>query len=197
MDNDINKIKLDYISKQLSISFIKEIITKFFSNNNILNTEIDDILKILEKLVYFLQNNLKSKYIFIKINKFLKFINNFKNIVKKEYDDNKNIQKNKIIFTINLYFLIINIKNCNHYKIRKYLKSLLIFYIDGKISINNLILILEIILISIIELLKKDCKKQYQMLDINNEPLLFINDIIETIINFPIMLIKDNIFVEG
>ena len=50
---------------------------------------------------------------------------------------------------------------------------------------------------SIIETLKKNTIKQYQVLEINNESLLYIKDIIEVIINFPISLMKDNVFIES
>ena len=198
MDIALDKIKTDYISKQLSISLIKEIIKKYFSENNNVGNKIDDYLKIVEKIDYFLQNNLTFKYFLLKINKFLIFSKNVKNLRKKEYINNKEIiLKNNIIFTTSIFFLRININNCNHYKIREYLKLLLKIYIDRKIAINKLFSIIEIILISIIEILKKNTIKQYQILDINNEPLLFIKDIIMAVFNFSNILMKDNIFIES
>ena len=198
MEIALDKIKSDYIPGQLPISLIKENIKKYFSENNCVDNEIDNYLKILEKLDYFHKNNILSKYFLSKINKLLIFSKNVKNLTKKEYINNKEIMiKNNIIPIANIYFIRININNCNHYKIREYLKLLLIFYINGKILINKLFFILEIIIMSIIETLKKNTIKQYQVLEINNESLLFIKDIIEVIINFPISLMKDNVFIES
>ena len=165
METKHEQIKSGNISEKISISLIKQVIKKYTNEANT-ETNIND-LESLEKFDYFFQNDRIFKYFLLKRIKFFKFINNIKITSKAEYVYNKEIIfKNKIFLTTSILFLKTTINNCNHYKIRKYLKSLLIFYIDGKISINNLILILEIILISIIELLKKDSKKQYQMLDI-------------------------------
>ena len=197
MNTKLHEIK-SVIPEEISISLIKEITKKLSSDNNKFNTEVAGNMKLIDKFGLFSKNNLKPKFIVSKLNKYLNFINKVKNIVEKEYTDNSEIKvKNKIIFIISLYFLRININKGNHYKIRNFLKSLLILYINGKIHINNLFFILEILLISIIETLKKNNIKQYQIFDINNEPLLFIKDIIETVINFPIILMKNNIFIEN
>ena len=198
MDNSLNQLKSDYNPEKLSISLIKGIIKKSILEKNIFDTEIDDKLKALEKFDHFFQNNLIYKYIILKINKYFIFTRNIKNITMKEYVGNKEIiLKNKIIYIISLIFLKENINNCNHYKIRKYIKLLLIFYLSGKISINDLFFIFEIIIISIVKLLIKNNKSLYQIFDINDKPLLFIKDIIETIINFPVLLIKNNILIES
>ena len=194
MEFKIDKKKPKDISELIQISLIKQVIEKYSSENNNFKNEINDNTKIIEKLDKFLQNYLISKNSILKFKKYIKFVNEIKNITKKEYNTST---KNKIIFTISICILRININKCNHYKIRKYIKALLFFYINGVISINNLCFILEIILISIIELLKKNSSKQYQVFDINKEPLLFINDIIEAIINFPIMMLKDTTFIDN
>ena len=196
MDSKINKIKTDFIP--LSITSIKEIIKKYLSENNKYNTEINNIIKTIEKLDNLLQKHLIPKYCLLKLNKYLIFINKNKHVIEKEYTDNeKIIIRDKCIFIISICFIRININKGNHFKIKNYLKSLLIFYIKGNISINNLFFILEIILLSIIESLKKNNIQQYQIFDINNKQLLFIKDIIETIINFPILLVNNNIFIES
>ena len=187
-----------YIQEQLSISLIKQIIVNYTIEDNKLKSEINDTPKVIEKLDYFLQNNFIPKYSFLKFNKFIKLINKAKNIFKKEHNESKEIlPNNKIIFIISICFLRININKCNHYRIRKYLKALLFLYINGKISIDNYFYILEIILISIVESFKEKSEKQYQIFEMNNEPFLFIKDIIEVIINFPIIIMNNNIFVEN
>ena len=198
METKIDKTKSDNIQEQFSISLIKEIIQQYFSENKNNNNEINNDIKIFEKLDYYIQNNLIPKYCYLKLNKFLKFINYIENITNKDYIENKEkLVKNKIIIIISLCFLRINIKRGNHFKIRAYLRFLLTFYINRKITINNLFFIFEIILISIIELLKKNIIKQYQIIVINSEPLLIIKDIIETIINFQYILMKNTTFIES
>ena len=199
MDTKIVGQKSDDIQEQITISLIKQIINKYILENNIFKTEINDNSKTLEKLDYFLQKNLIPKYILLKFNKYLKTINNIKNMLEKENVESKEIiLKNKSVFTMSICFLRININKSNHLRIKKYLKALLLFYICGEITINNFCFILEIILLSIIEILKKRTKKLYQIFEINNEPLLlFIKDIIDTIITFPIILMKNNIFIQN
>ena len=198
MDIKSDKRNSNYIQEQLSISIIKQIIINYINEKDTFKNEINDNPKIIEIFDYFIQNNVIAKYHIIKFNKFLTFINKFKNVIYKEYNESKEmILNNKIIFTISICFLRININKYNHHNIRKYLKALLIFYSNGKISINNLFYILEIILISIIETLKKKSIKQYQLFEINNEPLLLIKDIIETIINFPLVMLNNNVFIDN
>ena len=194
MEFKIDKKKTKVISELIQISVIKQVIEKYSSENNNFKNEINDNTKIIEKLDKFLQNNLISKNSILKFKKYIKFFNGIKNITKKEYNDSN---KNKIIFTISICILRKYINKCNHFEIRKYIKALLCFYINGNISINNFCFILEIILISIIDLLKKNSSKQYQIFDIKKDPLLFINDIIEAIKNFPIMMLKDDIFIDN
>ena len=192
------KKKSDYIPEYLIIGSINQIIKKNISENNTLKNKINENLKAIEKFDYILQNNSMHEYPIIKFNKFLKYINNAKNVAKKEYKDSKEmILKNNNIFIISICLLKKYINTTNHYKIKKYLKVLLSLYINGRTSINNFFFILEIILISLIEALKEKSKKQYRILDIKDEPLLFINDIIESIINFPVVLMQDNIFIEN
>ena len=177
MDTKIVGQKSDDIQEQITISLIKQIINKYILENNIFKTEINDNSKTLEKLDYFLQKNLIPKYILLKFNKYLKTINNIKNMLEKENVESKEIiLKNKSVFTMSICFLRININKSNHLRIKKYLKALLLFYICGEITINNFCFILEIILLSIIEILKKRTKKLYQIFEINNEPLLLISN---------------------
>ena len=198
MEDKIDKKESNNIQEQLSIALINQIIINNTSEKDELKIEINNTPKIIEKLDNFIQNNLLPKYSLLKFNKFLTFINRTRNIVNKEYNKNKIIfSNNTIIVIMSICLLRININKRNHYKIKQYLKALLIFYINGKISIDNYFYILEIILTSIIESLKNKSEKQYKLYEINKEPLLFIKDIIETIINFPIIIMNDNIFIES
>ena len=120
-----------------------------------------------------------------------------KDIKDKSHNDKKEkTMKNKAIFSISICILRIYINHGKHHKIMKYITTLIILVNNGDISINNFFLILEILLISIIETLKKKSNNQFYLLDIKEEPLLFINDIIEAIINFPNIML-DYIFIEN
>ena len=197
MDDRNEKNGSNYIKEPLPISLINQIIINYDLEKDKFKTEIKDTSKIIEKLDNFLNKKLIPKYYSFKFNKFLTFINNTKNISKKKYNESKEMMlKEKIIFVISICFLRININKFNHYKIKKYLRVLLFFYINGIISIENYFFILEVILISIIEMLKKKQEKKYQIFEINKEPLLFIKYIIETIINYPIMMMNNNILIE-
>ena len=197
MDIKNDSTKADDIPKQLTLSLINQIIKKYILENDIFKNEINDTQKMMEKLDNLLQNHLIPKNITIIFNRFVKIINNIKNFTKKESNNSqKAVLKNKIILTISLCFLRMNINKCNHNKTRKYLKLLLFFYFNGDIKINTFFYILEIILMSLVNLIQKYSEYKYQIVDMNKEPLLFIKDIIETIINFPVLVMKDNLFIE-
>ena len=198
MEVKTDKKESNNIQEKISISLLRQNIINYSLEKDILKYEINDTPKMIEKLDYFIQNNLIPKCYLLKFNQFLIFINKSKNIIKKEYNENKiMLLNNKIIFTISICLLRININKCNHHKIRKYLNALLILYINSKISINIYFFILEIILISILETLINKSEKKYKIFEINNGPLLFIKDIIETIINSPFIIMNNNIFVEN
>ena len=185
------------ILELISISSIKQIIKNYNLENTSFKNEINDNGEIIEKFDIFFKNKKILKYSYLKSNKFITLINYNKYITKKEYKHSqKFILKNKTMFNISICFLRNDINNCEHNKIRRYLNILLFFYIKGEISIDNLFSILEIILISIIEALKNNCNRKYQIFNINEEPLLYIKDIIETIIHFPILMMRDQLFIE-
>jgi hypothetical protein len=61
---------------------------------------------------------------------------------------------------------------------------------------DNFFFVIDIFLTSIFEILKLKTFNQFQIYELKNEPLKFINDLLETIINFPIPLIKNDKFIE-
>ena len=198
MENENNNKISSNISEHLSISLIKEIIENYMSENNKFKNEMNDIPKMIEKLDHFIHKKLIPKKSRLKFEKFLKFTNIYKKIEDKMFNNKKEeIMKYKVIFSISICFLRININQERHNKIRRYIKTLLILLINGDIPINKFFLILEIILISIIEALKNRSNIEFQIFNIKEEPLLFINDIIETIINFPIILFGNYLFIEN
>ena len=61
---------------------------------------------------------------------------------------------------------------------------------------NNFFFVIDILLTSIIEILKFKSFNQFQIYDLNDEPLKFINDLLEAIINFPNCLLKNDKLIE-
>ena len=142
MENENNKISSN-ISEHLSISLIKEIIENYMSDNNKFKNEMNDIPKMIEKLDHFIHKKLIPKKSRLKFEKFLKFTNIYKKIEDKMFNNKKEeIMKYKVIFSISICFLRININQERHNKIRRYIKTLLILLINGDIPINKFFLIL-------------------------------------------------------
>ena len=191
----------EIILEQISIPLIKQVVTLFIKEDNKVKDEINnDIVNLIEKLDGLLEKSKLKKYVFVKLAKLTKFIDTLKNISEKNQINNENkieiFKINKFIISVSICFIRININCRNHYTIRKYLKILLVFFVNGDITMNNFFFVLEILLKSIIETLKLKTFNHYQILELNDEPLKFINDIIETIINFPMLLIKNDKFIE-
>ena len=200
-NNKINKNENEIIFEQMSITLIKQVIIKLIKEDNKDKNQINiDIIKLLEKFDCFFQKNIIKKKFFAKFLKLAKLFGSSKNISLRNKQINKNdeekIMLNNSIIAISIYFISININCKNHYNIRKYLKIFLFFFVNGDINMNNFIFALDILLTSIIEILKFNSFNQFHIYDLNNEPLKFINDILEAIINFPICLLKNDKFIE-
>ena len=187
------------LSNQISISLIKQIIEKLLNENNNYSYEIKiDIIEILERLDCLYQKREIQEFFDNKLRKYSKYIGSLQNIILKNYDDkDENKLKNSAIFFISIFFLRRNINCGNHVKIKKYLKLLVNSFLLGEISINNFFFILEIMILSIIEILKQKSLNEYKIFDINDEPLSFIIDVIETIIKYPIELMKNEDFIKN
>ena len=182
----------------ISISLIKQIIEKLRTKDikNNINSYIDNI-NIIEKLDIIFSK--KEKQINLTLIKFTKFIHTFhkKFILKsKIINNNEIINKNKSISYISICYLKNNINEGNHNKIKNFLTLLLFLLSLGVFPVKDLIFILEIMLNSLIEIINTKSKDEFQIFDINKEPLLFIKDIIYSLINFPINIIKNYDFIE-
>ena len=187
--------------KEISISLIKQTIEKLIKDNNKKDENINtDIIKLIEKFDHFFQKKKFMNFFLKKLKIFSKFIDIKKDIEEdvKKNDNNEidNLEDNTIC-AISISFLRININERNHYEIREYLKILLILIIIEDISVNCFFFILEVILKSIMEIIKNKNSNEIQMIDIMDEPLLFINDIIESTVNLQIVLMKNNDFIEN
>ena len=194
----IKKRKSHDIQERVSIESITHIIEKYIQEDNNFSKEIgNNIIKIIGKLDYFLNKRLIPNNYFLKIERCSKLINK-NNYASLKYNNNviKMIFKQQAIFSVSIFLLRKYINNRNHYQIIKYLKLLLFFYLNGGISLDYFFFILETILKALIELLKKRSSNKLQICEITEEPLFFINDIIEAIITFPIIMLKNNEFIE-
>ena len=202
VNNKNNKNENEIIIDQMSITLINQVIIKLIKEDNKAKDEINiDIIKLIEKFDCLFKNNKIKKIYSSKFLKITKFIDSSKNISLRskqsnKSDEEKNLLNNSII-AISICFIRININCRNHYNIRKFLKIFLFFFVNGDININNFFFALEILLNSIIEILKFKSFNQFLIYNLNDESLKFINDLLETIINFPICLIKNDKFIES
>ena len=162
-------------------------------NNNIilpkLNSSVDSLLKNGRKRMSF---NVKLTI----LSKLLLLKNNIKMKIKK-FADNKQKEINNIITYLSIIILKYYINNKSHNKIQDYLKILLFFINNNLLKIENYVLILDILLKSILYLLKDLNEINYKLYQLQEEPLLLINDIIEVIINYPIDFRNNEKFVEN
>ena len=191
-----NKLINESQTNQLSLQLINKNIDNLFKdstinpNNNTEgnNEKISEYPK-LNKIIESLYKATKSK-ISLKFMKYSRLLSYNKKIKIKKYN---NIEKAKVmniaISRISLYIFKDYINNKKHNHIQEYLK-LLIYFISNKIlEIDNFFLILDIILKSILDIVKD---LNNQLYTLKNEPFLFINDIIEAISNCPSFDIVNN-----
>ena len=126
---------------------------------------------------------------------FLLTINNIKinhNIVINA-NNMQNIKKNDII-TFSIYILKSYFNQRFHSSIQKYIKILILLSLNNIFDFQSLRILLEIFLNSILDL---PCfNSSLGIFDFKNEPLLFVNDIIESIINYPVYILKDKNFMK-
>ena len=181
----------------ISISLIKKILEKLkqkdIKNKNEINI---DIINTIEKFDIFINKRLKQ--INLKLKKYNKYIHIFSDIIIKNNINNNEeiILKSKAISLFSICILKNNINKENHKEIKKYLKILFFLLSIGFLLVKDLMFSLEVILNCLIEIIIIENESNYKIFDNNNEPLLFINDIIEVFINFP-NLIKNNNFIEN
>ena len=198
MNNKIEMKEALYSKEQISISLIKEVIEQTDSKDNeeVNKINIDNQKRIEIIDSFFLKNKIKTKFLlnFTKFSKIFELFNIDFDIQNSKTKENKEF-KSEAISLISLCILKDYINKGDHYMITKYLKILLIFFSREDLLIDDFFYILKIIIKSIIEILKIRNSKQYQIFYLNDNLLLFINDIIEAIINFPNNLIINDDFV--
>ena len=158
------------------------------------------ILPKLNQILDSVFNNDKVKKFFNK--KFLKMIKFFKknkNKITTAKSNNfirKEIIMSKALLHCSIYILRDLINNAKHKYIQEYLKILLFFMLNDILSIDNFILIINIFLDCIINIMDDIDDNNIKLFKLKEEPLLFINDIIEVILNSYIKCIDNYFFVE-
>ena len=191
MDDELKKKNSQNLDMKLTFSLLQQIIEKFktdyiqgrpnFNDNNIIN--LIELPKINEKIDLFLQKKKVKKYFEIKFIKFFKLINN-KNITMKRFTDIKEEKiLNKSISCVSIFILKNYINKKRHIYIQKYLKFLLLFISTNIYNLENFIVLMNILLNSLIYLIYDLNKISIKKYKLQKEPLLFINDFIEAIIN--------------
>ena len=189
-----NSLKIE-ITNTLINKNIENILEEFKNaknNNNITHTPKTKLNESIDNLY---QRGKGKKYFEIKFLKIFHLIQKLimnKNIVKTRKINNseKEILKNKSITSISIIILKDYINKEKHKLAQNYIQMLLFFISNDILKIDNFIFIIDVLLKSIVN------KKNSQLYQYNNEVLLFINDIIETIINYDFDLRNNTNFIE-
>ena len=198
-ENLQEKISLSLLNQTIE-NYYKDKLNKKEEKDDNINIENQNYLKITK-----INNSFESLYYRgkgkIKFNIFTKKIFH---LIKKNTNDNrinmrnnKNIEKgeiiNKAIVRISIIILKDYFNNRMHKQIQEYIKILFLFISNNILKIESFILILDILLNAILNILNNINNNQiYKYFKIKNEPLIFINDIIEGIIFYSFYIIDDS-----
>ena len=206
-----DNLNFESLGIKFSLSLINKTIEKYFKDNKINNKELINenndnnnnikIIKISKAFESFFKKGKGKIYFEFKYKNFLKlFLYNitYKESIKMKIENfiDKIAILNKVLENISVILLIDFINKKKHNNIQNYIKILLLFTSNKILKIETFFRILDIFLKTIIYQIEDiNNKKLYKFFKLKNEPLLFINDIIEGIINYPIIL-KNNKFIE-
>jgi hypothetical protein len=198
MNENKNSMKLE---NQLTIELISQIQENIYnadSKDNIQNKIKCKIPIANKKLESFYQKIKNKKYFVAKFQKIFNLSLNTKIRMKKS-NDNKRIEfiETSLIY-LSIYILRNHIINKRHNNIQEYLKVLLFFIYNDVLKIEQFAFMLDLLLKSILHILNNNnnINNSNQIYRIIDEPLLFINDIIKAIINYPFDLKKNNKFIK-
>ena len=201
-DESKNKI-CQNLDDKLTLSFIQKIIEKFkndyiqgrpnFNDKN--KPNLIEIPKVYEKIQFLFKKEKVKKYFEINFKKFTKLVYN-KNIKMKRFNDSrKEKQINKAITCISIIILTSYIKTKRHKYNQDYLKFLLLLISCNIYNLDNFVILINILLNSLLYLLHDLNQISIKKYKLQNEPLLFINDFIEVIINCRYSFLNDIKFI--
>ena len=194
MNEKKNSLKLQ---NQLTVELIRQIqenIYKGNSKDNIQNKIKCKIPIVNKKLESFYQKIKNKKYFIAKFQKFFNLSLNTKKRMKNSDDNTRNEFIETSLVYLSIYILKNFIINKRHNNIKEYLKVLLFFIYSDVLKIEQFFFLLDLLLKSIVHILSNN--NSYQTYRIDDEPLLFINDIIKTIINYPLDMTKNIKFIK-
>ena len=177
------------------ISLIQENIYNENTKNNIQNNIKCKIPIVNKKLESFYQKIKNKKYFTAKFQKFFNLSLNTRKRMKKSNDNTRNGFIETSLIYLSIYILRNYIINKRHNNVQEYLKVLLFFICSDILKIEKFFFILNLLLKSILHILSNN-NNFYQTYRIDDEPLLFINDIIKAIINYPLDMTKNNKFIK-
>ena len=173
-----------------TIASTKTIIEKYFTGqletssniNNEIKENIFNLIKIIEYYESFYKIQKIKKFFDVKYKRIIELIKSKKQLkMKKNSSNDKKI--NKSIICISIIMLKIYVNNNKHDYIKEYIMMLLFLIKNDILNLDNFMFIIKIILLSILDLLSNINGKNFQKYSLKNDYLLFINDIVETIIN--------------
>jgi len=168
-------------------------------DKNKINVKLTKINEIFESLYKRGKGGIIFKNKFKKFSKLLqnKIINNKDKDIKMKINNHIEIGEklNNALFQISIVLLKDFINNKKHKDIQEYLIILLFLMINDILKVEIFILILNVLLETILSILFNS-DNNYKVFSLKKEPLLFINDIIESIIQYPINIFNDSKFIE-
>jgi len=189
------------LQNQLTIELINQIKENIY--NKISKDNIEKKIKckipiVNKKFESFYQKIKNKKYFIAKFRKFFNLSLNTKIRIKKSNDNTRIGIIETSLINLSIYILRNYIINKQHNKIQEYLKILLFFISNDVLKIEQFVFLLELLFKSILHILNNNnnINNSYQTYRLNEEPLLFIKDIIKTIINYPLDISKNNIYIK-
>ena len=181
---------------EITFPLINQIIKNLKENNNIIIPELNNTIELL------LKNRKRRVTFHKKLNIFSKLIQkillrNNKKIKLKKFIYKGQEEINNIITYLSIIILKYYINNKSHSDIKNYIKILFFCINHDFLKIKNFFIIINIILKSILYILKDLNENNFQLYKIKEEPLLFINDFFEVIINYPIDFRNNEDFIDN
>ena len=189
----------------LTLPSLKLIISKYYAEylqaspvptiNSNIKEIIHDILKVKQFYKSLYKIKRVKKLVDIKYKKFIELVKSKKQLKIKQNKDKEKIV-NISICCISIIILKYNYDQNKHNNIKEHIIMLLILVMNDILNFDNFIFIINIILVSIIDLLSELNISNLGKYSLKKEPLLFINDIIEAIIDCPFDIRNASKFIE-
>ena len=201
--NYINQRKYSQKKKEkLTLASTKTIIEKYFTGQLEASSSIDketkenilNLIKIIEYYESFCKIHKLKKIFYVKYKRTIELIKS-KKLLKMRKNSSNERKINKSIICISIIMLKFYVINNKHDYIKEYILMLLFLIKNDILNLDNFEFIIRIILLSILDLLSNINGKNLQKYSLKNDFLLFVNDLIETIIKNPFDIRNDTKFI--